>query len=369
MWTRATAGVAAVPAELAGVLTSIPLNGVVVAGDGLTSADADAAVRLAELAGWPLIAEPHSGARRGAQALRGADALLTSAAFTSRHRPDLVVVCGRVGLSRAVLRWLAGAPHVVVDRGPWRDVTRSARTVYTVGAETLAAIDPTPVDDDWSAGWRQAAARASTAVDAELDADDRLTEPRIARDLAAAVPDEGALVVASSMPIRDLDLTMAPRALAVLANRGVSGIDGFASTVQGIALSGRFRGPVVGLAGDLSLLHDVNGLLPADPRPDATIVVVNNDGGGIFSLLEQGRELPPAPFEQLFGTPHGVDFAALAAAYRIHHRRATTVEELVAAAAPGEGLRLVEVRTERAANAALHARLREVAAAAVDAES
>jgi 2-succinyl-5-enolpyruvyl-6-hydroxy-3-cyclohexene-1-carboxylate synthase len=150
----------------------------------------------------------------------------------------------------------------------------------------------------------------------------------------------------------------------VVANRGVSGIDGFVSTVQGVALA--HVGPTVALAGDLSLLHDINGLLPGpDTRPDVTYVVVNNDGGGIFSLLPQGTRVAPAEFERVFGTPHGMVLADLAAAYQLGHVLVSTAEELRAAVAEPVGQRIVEVRTDRAENAALHERLRTTAAAAV----
>jgi 2-succinyl-5-enolpyruvyl-6-hydroxy-3-cyclohexene-1-carboxylate synthase len=194
--------------------------------------------------------------------------------------------------------------------------------------------------------------------------DSGLTEPRIARDVAALLPAGGALVVASSMPIRDLDLTMQPRdGIRVIANRGVSGIDGFVSTAVGVALA--HPGAVVALAGDLSLLHDVNGLL-ADPRPDLTLVVVNNDGGGIFSLLPQAAGDDAATFERLFGTPHGIDVGQLAAAYGVGHSLVASPHELVSAVtAEPSGIHLVEVRTDRAANADLHRRLREAAAAAL----
>jgi 2-succinyl-5-enolpyruvyl-6-hydroxy-3-cyclohexene-1-carboxylate synthase len=204
----------------------------------------------------------------------------------------------------------------------------------------------------------------TSAIDGVLDETDTLTEPRVARDVAALLPSGATLVVASSMPIRDLDLTMAPReGLRVIANRGVSGIDGFVSTATGVALA--HDGPTYALTGDLSLLHDVNGLLgPA--HADITFVVVNNDGGGIFSLLPQSGSDDDTTFERLFGTPHGVDLARLAAAYDVGHCHVRTASELATAlAAPPRGVRLVEVRTDRRENAALHDRLRAAGAAAL----
>jgi 2-succinyl-5-enolpyruvyl-6-hydroxy-3-cyclohexene-1-carboxylate synthase len=356
-------GDAAVPPGLAQALHGVR-RGVVVCGD-CPAAMATAAVGLAERAGWPLVAEPHSNARRGPQALRATDALLRDPGFSESFRPDLVVVVGRVGLSRALLGWLAATPHVVVDPyGSRWDVTRTAQAIIRCSPLGLASAPVHAADPGWSAGWARAAAAAGEALDAMLDAAPILSEPQVAREVAALVPADGVLVVSSSMPIRDLDAVMRPRALRVVANRGVSGIDGFVSTAQGVALA--HDGPTVALGGDLSLLHDVNGLLPGpDVRPDVTYVVINNDGGGIFSLLPQAAGVAPADFERVFGTPHGMVLADVATAYQLGHALVSTTEELRAALAAPDGLRIVEVRTDRAVNAALHDRLRDTAAAAV----
>ena len=343
---------------------------VVLAGDLPHRAEGQLVAEFAADHGWPLIAEPHSNARRGPAAVVGADALVRNPHFTAEHVPDLVVVCGRLGLSRAVLGWLAATPAevIVIDPyGGWWDPTRSATTVVaadlsSLGPSTSAAAGE-PADHGWLSDWVAAGRAVAAAVDAELDGVGTLTEPRLARELAAGLPDGAQLVVASSMPIRDLDLTMRPRdGLHVLANRGVSGIDGFVSTAVGAALG--HDGPTWALAGDLSLLHDVNGLL-ADPLPDLTLVVVNNDGGGIFSLLPQAAA-GLASFERIFGTPHGVDLAQVVTGYAGNHQLLTDVEELTeAVAAPPKGVRVLEVRTERDANAELHRRLTAAADEAV----
>jgi 2-succinyl-5-enolpyruvyl-6-hydroxy-3-cyclohexene-1-carboxylate synthase len=299
-------------------------------------------------------------------ALRATDAVLRDPGFAAAYRPDLAVVVGRVGLSRALLGWLAETPHVVVDpyRSGW-DVTRTARAVIRCSPGSLADASATPAAPEWLAGWLRAARAAGDAVDAVLDAAGAgLSEPLVAREVAASVPPASALVVSSSMPIRDLDTVMRPRSLRIVANRGVSGIDGFVSTAQGVALT--HDGPTVALGGDLSLLHDVNGLLPGpDARPDVTYVVINNDGGGIFSLLPQHSGVAPADFERLFGTPHGMALGDLAAAYRIPHLEVGDVDGLRRAVTSPAGLQIVEVRTDRDRNAALHDRLRDAAAAAV----
>jgi 2-succinyl-5-enolpyruvyl-6-hydroxy-3-cyclohexene-1-carboxylate synthase len=327
-----------------------------------------AVLAFAARSGWPVLAEPHSNARRGPNALGGgADLLLAHEAFIATHEPGLVLVAGRAGLTRSTLGWLARTPHVVVDRdGTWADPTRRALAV--VSADLTALVDVTATAaTGWLDVWTSASASMTDAIDAVLDEDATLSEPRVARDLTAALPDGAALVVASSMPIRDVDLTLRPRAgVQLLANRGVSGIDGFVSTASGVALV--HDGPTWALAGDLSLLHDVNGLLvgPDEERPDLTIVVVNNDGGGIFSMLPQSAG-DARGFERLFGTPHGRDLSAVASAYGVAHTHVSTPAELTAALSDQpKDLGIVEVRTDRAANAELHQRLRAAALAAVD---
>jgi 2-succinyl-5-enolpyruvyl-6-hydroxy-3-cyclohexene-1-carboxylate synthase len=130
-----------------------------------------------------------------------------------------------------------------------------------------------------------------------------------------------------------------------------------------VALGRGERGPTTALCGDLSLLHDINGLLPGpDERPPVAFVVINNDGGGIFSLLPQGSSVDPASFERLFGTPHGVNLQRLAAAYDTDYSPVGDADQLAEALAPRGRPHLIEIRTDRAANAALHARLRAVTA-------
>ena len=206
------------------------------------------------------------------------------------------------------------------------------------------------------------------AADAILDGEaGGLSEPRLARDVGALLPGGALLWAASSLPVRDLDRHLAPRSgLRVLANRGASGIDGLVSAAIGAALAHQAAGggPAVALLGDLALVHDAAGLIlgPDEPRPDLCLLVVNNDGGGIFSTLEQAAY--PASFERVFGTPHGTGVADLAAAAGLPYTRITSAAGLPAALG-GSGLRLAEVRTDRAAGAALRAALGTAARAAI----
>ncbi|HEX3920970.1 MAG TPA: 2-succinyl-5-enolpyruvyl-6-hydroxy-3-cyclohexene-1-carboxylic-acid synthase [Streptosporangiaceae bacterium] len=344
-------------------------RGVVVCGDG----DYDPAplLELAEAASWPVLAEPSSSARQGPNALAAYGYLLDAPGFAASHRPDVIVSAGRPGLSRGQIAFLRGAPgaagprHVVLAQGPgrWADPARSATQV----AAEVRLSGPGPGRPSaWLADWKRADAAARRAADEVLDSAAELTEPRLARDLAAALPPGALLWAASSLPVRDLDQQMSPRdGLRILASRGTSGIDGLASSAIGAALAHQAAGggPAAALLGDLALVHDAPGLMlgPAEPRPDLCLVVVNNDGGGIFSTLEQAAF--PGPFERVFGTPHGTDIGLLARAAGIPHAildRAAGLPD----ALRGTGLRIIEMRTERGAGADLRARLRRVATAA-----
>ncbi len=345
-------------------------RGVVVCGDG--DYDAPALVELAERAGWPVLAEPSSGGRRGPNALSAYQYLLATPEFVRAHQPDLIISAGRPGLSRAQIAFLgtglgraglgAGSArrHVVVAQGPgrWADPRRAATDV----AQALR-LTGTPRGTAWRDGWQRADEAARRAVDAVLDGEKNLTEPRLARDLASALPEGALLWSASSQPVRDIDLGLLPRAdLRVLASRGTSGIDGTTSSAIGAALA--HGGPAFALIGDLAFLHDAAGLAlgPEEPRPDLCLVVVNNDGGGIFSTLEQAAF--PGPFERLFGTPHGTGLHHLAAAFGLPYQRIEQPGDLTKAL-QGTGLRMVEAQTSRAAGAELRARLRAAAAGAI----
>jgi 2-succinyl-5-enolpyruvyl-6-hydroxy-3-cyclohexene-1-carboxylate synthase len=359
-WVRVSRG----EGVAAPALEELPERGAVVVGEG--AADAGAAVALAEAAGWPLLAEPTGGARRGPNALASYPLLLCDPGFAARHRADLVVTVGKPGLSRSVQAWLRTARRqVVVDPyADWADPTRTAAQVLPA---VPVAAGASPPESEWLLTWRKADDAACAAVDAVLDADSTLSEPRVARDLGAVLPDGSLLVAGSSRPVRDLDAYLRPRAgLRVIGNRGASGIDGLVSTAMGAALAQQRAGggPAYALIGDLAYLHDRNGLVlgPDEVRPDLVIVVVDNDGGGIFSLLPQAGA---AGFERVFGTPHGVDLAADCAAVGVPFAEVRTPDKFAAAVTDGRGLCVVRVRTDRAATARLHRRLQAAVTAAL----
>jgi 2-succinyl-5-enolpyruvyl-6-hydroxy-3-cyclohexene-1-carboxylate synthase len=304
------------------------------------------AVRLSEQLQWPLVCEPVSG-HRPAGSITTAHHLLSHPGFVSSQRPDAAVVFGRVGISRALASALSAASTIVVDPWGWADPTRNAHFI-AAGIPRLGDVPPR--SGLWLDRWNEAELLARTALDGWLDSND-LTEPRVARDVARAGL-AGVLCVASSMPVRDLDWFMEGSEIHVVANRGASGIDGFVSTVLGVAAVE--ERPVTALAGDLSMLHDMNGFLLRD-RPECVFVVINNDGGGIFSMLPQAQF--PEDFELVFGTPHGRSFQDLARLHRLAYELVESPDRLGPAIHAGhdrDGITLIEVRTSRSHNVDAH---------------
>lgn len=319
------------------------------------------AVRLADQLGWPLLAEATSGARTGYPAVSAYDALLRHRPFADSHRPDLVIRIGSIGLSSALNRFLdSSIRQITVHNGPFVPDPRRASSLIVRSdpvsfCETLCSRAGKVATPDWLESWMEADAAARREIDRVLRGFPEWTEPGLARGLAACLPNGSSLVAASSMPIRDLDWFMQPREhLRLFSNRGANGIDGFVSSVVGIALSS--PGYTAALCGDLSLLHDQNGLLFARNNDvDAAFVVANNNGGGIFSFLPQAAG--ESHFEDLFGTPHNIDLGPLMRAYGLEY----TLLENQAALAPAierartqGGIHVLEARTDRRRNVEVH---------------
>ncbi|MPR00584.1 2-succinyl-5-enolpyruvyl-6-hydroxy-3-cyclohexene-1-carboxylic-acid synthase [Modestobacter sp. I12A-02628] len=379
-WTSAATepGPLAAP-SLASLASRRRRRTVVVAGDAPTAVGRAAAV-IADQRGWPVLAEPSSGAWGATGAVRGAALLLGTPHWIAEHRPDRVLVVGRPTLSRPVGALLADPDVAVETLGPtprWPDPGRGSAVVGGVRIDlgsVLGGADAAgSTDEAWLPAWSDAAARVGAAVDAVLDApvDGRpaLTAARLARDLVAALPAGALLVLGSSTPVRDVDRLAVPRAgLTVLANRGVAGIDGTISTATGAALAHQAAGggPAFALMGDLTFLHDMTGLVEGDgePLPDLTVVVGDNDGGGIFAQLEPGRDAYRDRYRRVFGTPHGRDLVAVARALGWPATAVTTPDQLQQALAAG-GRRVVVVRTDQRAEAELATRLRDAAATAL----
>ena len=300
---------------------------------------------LAAEAGWPLLAEPSSGARTG-PALRTYRLLLAtdarrrrSSGSSSSATPPCPGRCSGC--------WLAGGRRGARRRTPpGRGPTPSPRSPPT------GAVDGTD-DPAWLAAWQEADASVSRQLDALVD-EAGFTAYHVAGAVSRALPPGGHLVVGASNPIRDLDLMATAYDVGsrrkVIANRGLSGIDGTVSTAIGASLARKAESRNLALMGDVTFLHDSNGLVigPDEPRPDLTIVVANDDGGSIFATLEQGAEDYAHAYERLFGTPHHVDLAALCQATGTPHWRVDSAAELDhALASPNGGIEVVEAVVDR----------------------
>jgi 2-succinyl-5-enolpyruvyl-6-hydroxy-3-cyclohexene-1-carboxylate synthase len=375
-------------------------RGVMVAGreerrDGLAQATA----AFAAAVGWPLLADPLSGARRGPDAVAHYDALLRDEAFAASVTPDLVLRVGDLPVSKPLRTWLAGlteARQVALDpEGAWQDpasllndslALEPAGTLGRLaGQTTLLQLARGAGADDWLARWRSADERAAEAIVGVL-AEDQLSEPALAAELGVLLPATATLFVASSMPVRDIETFWPVRAdpPRVLCNRGASGIDGTVSAAFGAAA--HCPGPVVLLIGDVALAHDIGGLLAATRLGlKLTIVLLDNGGGGIFDFLAvSSASMAHAPdasaggpraaerpaevrvghddiYSRHIATPTGLDFAQAAALYGLEHQRIATVVELRAALeralTPAVGSMIVHVQTERTRNVELHRRI------------
>ena len=313
--------------------------------------------RLCAERGWPLLAEPTSNVRVPEWALAAGELLVADRDFRSSSLPELVIQLGSTPTTRAMQAVTADATTLVIVDPEGADPDPARRAQVTLRCEpddlapALREAAPGHADDGWRDAWTEADGAVRAAVDELLDGWDEPFEGRVARDIASLAPFAATMFAGSSMPVRDLAAYMAPRqALRVVANRGASGIDGSVASALGIA---SVTQPALALIGDLALLHDASALLWS-ARHDAhlVLVVVDNDGGGIFSLLPQAA-LDIEEFERLFGTPHGerLDVGALAAAAGAGYALVGTASELpaaVSAAQGGRGVHLVHVRVDRA---------------------
>jgi 2-succinyl-5-enolpyruvyl-6-hydroxy-3-cyclohexene-1-carboxylate synthase len=348
-------------------------RGVIVCGPRDAWDDLPGAVRaLSESLGYPVLAEAASQVRfRLPEALAHYDSLLKHLPLADAARPEAVVRIGGGLTSKTLQQWLdaSGAWTLCLsDDGALFDPGHSASmavcgdAVHACAglARRLQRREPRPLST-----LAQAERRARAALRDAFEAETRLSEPGAARELAAALPREALLFVSSSMPVRDLDAWAAAGQARVLANRGANGIDGIVSSALGAAAA--TGQPTAVLIGDLALLHDLSGLLAAQRlRVPLLLVVVNNDGGGIFNFLPVAQATEH--FEGLFATPHGLDLSHAAALCGARLSRPRTAAELRACVHEGlgHGLQMVEVRTERSANVERHRELQRVVAGALE---
>ncbi|WP_273847143.1 2-succinyl-5-enolpyruvyl-6-hydroxy-3-cyclohexene-1-carboxylic-acid synthase [Rubrobacter calidifluminis] len=347
-------------------------RGIVVAGRLGSRREGEAVLDLAGELGWPLLPDVVSQLRlggKGGTLVPYYDLLLADEDFVRGSRPDAILQFGGGPVSKRLQRFLERAKpgvRAVVHESPFRldpEHAASHRFEAAVGEFCVALRRevrerPGKPDPAWTERWVSASEEIGRRLAGGFSGDQELSEPLVARLVTRHIPAGHALCLASSMPVRDVDAfgVAEGEPVPVFANRGASGIDGTVATAAGYA--GGTGRPVTLLIGDLALLHDLNSLALIRGLP-VTVVVVNNGGGGIFSMLPVARQKKNL-FERYFGTPHGLTFESASAMFGLRYERPATVEEFVEAyrkACSGEDPSLLEVRTDRAENAALHERI------------
>ncbi len=348
--------------------------------------------RLACRLGYPVLADPLSQLRCGSHdrdmILSSYDAFLRIDAFSESAQPELILRFGAMPTSKPLLLYMkryASCPLVVIDGyGGWEEPTQLASQLIHVSPVALcqgllAALDLSvereepqpPVIQEWVALWRDADTVTRRTLERVIQDFNELFEGRVFSELAGLLPDGTTLYTGNSMPVRDLDTFFggSERLIRFMGNRGANGIDGLISSALGASAGGGQDDSTVLVIGDLSFFHDLNGLLAARlHRLNLTIVLINNDGGGIFSFLPQAAY--PEHFEQLFGTPTGLDFRLAVQMFGGRFQRVEDWEQFRDAVNLGRatgGLHVIEVPTERASNVRMHRQLWEATGNALNA--
>jgi 2-succinyl-5-enolpyruvyl-6-hydroxy-3-cyclohexene-1-carboxylate synthase len=309
--------------------------------------------KLAADLGWPILAEPTANMAAAPTVISHGVLIAGEPGFRDAHAPDVVITAGAFGLSRATTSLVRSAGmHVAIDLGTAREVCNPTRTAQLVLDRIPMAPEDSPRDPQWLADWQSAEAAVIEALRGQIGVGaPRFTGIDAAVITAAAARPDGLMLVAASWPVRHLEaFAKLPPSTTMIGNRGTNGIDGLVATAWGAAAAHQEQGggPALALLGDLAFLHDHNGLLapPGEPEPDLTLVVVDNGGGGIFHQLEQARPEFAADFERLFGTPHGLDLAAVSAATGRPTQSAGSAAELAALllGQTGHGVQVVIAR-------------------------
>jgi 2-succinyl-5-enolpyruvyl-6-hydroxy-3-cyclohexene-1-carboxylate synthase len=357
-------------------------RGLLVCGPYERSDLADAAVKFSAATGFPILADPLSGVRFGPHrhlsVLDTYDGFLRHPATAAALAPDVVFRVGAIPTSKPLQQFLAaasGCTHLVIDPGAPRDPAHLATThLQSDPAELLRCVSNAiqcehfPASPSWTGLWHSAERVTHAKIDSTLRRIEEPFEGRAILETVSALPEGTTLVIGNSMPIRDVDAFARgdERNLRLVGNRGANGIDGVISSALGAAAVSSER--IVLLIGDLSFFHDLSGLLAAGRFGlSATIVVLNNDGGGIFSFLPQASQLDPQLFESLFGTPIGLDISAVADLYRASYVKPASwceFQQALTRSFTTNGLTIIEHVTDRQRNVALH---REISGAVVEA--
>ncbi|HDX9576926.1 TPA: 2-succinyl-5-enolpyruvyl-6-hydroxy-3-cyclohexene-1-carboxylic-acid synthase [Bacillus pseudomycoides] len=352
-------------------------KGLIVCGDDSHPDIAEAVVAFSETYGYPILADPLSGLRSGVHRKETIidcyDTFLRNEQLRDSWKPDVIIRFGGMPVSKAIMQYLKKqkeALHIVVDEsGNWRDsALMSTEVVYANDAsfcEQLVNGVKHQNNQEWLHMWQHVNAAVKEKL-ADIKSYEHAFEGKVITELVDVLPKEATLFVSNSMPIRDTDTFFFTneKNIEVVANRGVNGIDGIVSTALGVSVA---RDPLVLVVGDLSFYHDLNGLLAAKLHDlHATIVVVNNDGGGIFSFLPQYEQ--KEHFEALFGTPLGLDYEHVVKMYNGSFQRVHTWEAFRHEVNKGtreKGLHVIEIKTDREENLHLHRDMMKKAAVVV----
>lgn len=343
-------------------------RGVIVAGRGSD----ESVVALARALQWPILADSRSGVRGSAHhdvVVSHFDGVIRAEEFVQHHQPEVVLRVGEPPASKVLAQWLTKCAARIVHVHPYAkvidpDYSVSMRVVADV-ASVVAAVAPavSATEPTWLRAWMNAEQAANEVVTQWTNS--RWSEPSVARIMSGVAASDSQVVVSSSMPVRDLEWFGGACNARVHSNRGANGIDGVVSTAIGVALA--TAKTTFLLIGDVAMLHDVNGLIALSSRDiDVRIVVVNNNGGSIFSFLPQASVLNGNDFEALYGTPHDVHFESLAHAYGVSFDRVTNADSLRQALAQ-RGPRIIEACTDRSVNVSQHDELNASIAVAVNA--
>ncbi|MGR3765466.1 2-succinyl-5-enolpyruvyl-6-hydroxy-3-cyclohexene-1-carboxylic-acid synthase [Rossellomorea sp. NS-SX7] len=366
---RVMGGVRGLSSDMRDDLTGVLMEkqkGLIICGPGLDVSAIDSITDFAELHGFPIVADPLSQVRSGEHSKENVietyDAFLKAKEINDDLQPDLIIRFGAMPVSKPLTLFLKGLPEVpywVVSSGEeWQDPIAKA-TEFIYCDERLFCTDLKAGAQNKDAGWLQLWKTVNDLSKHILQTDDQpWNEGKAVKQLIEQLPEGASIFASNSMPIRDIDTFFfnTDRKISVQANRGANGIDGVVSTALGMSTGNT---PLYLLIGDLAFFHDLNGLLVAKKYGlDITIVVMNNNGGGIFSFLPQASE--GTYFEELFGTPMDLDFSSAAAFYGAHFSLVKEEGEFVEALKNAEqhkGIKIIEVLTNREENVAIHRKL------------
>lgn len=334
--------------------------------------DARDLLYLANKMGWPVLADPRSGARveENEVVICAMDSLVRDEQFARLQKPEIILRIGEPLVSKVVNSWLAAskATQIVVTSTPVLIDPEQMTKLHIVSdwqsIRELISRHSGNKDRSWLKSWSDADAKAQRAINNALADEPTLSEPAIARAVYRTAPEHSNLFVSSSMPIRDIEWFAAPRVgLQVYANRGVNGIDGVVSTAVGVALA--TKSITILLIGDLAFLHDSNALINCITRDiDLRIVLIDNCGGGIFSFLPQATAIESAKFEKVFGTPHNADLVLIAKAHGLVATTVTSLDQLTDALLI-RGPQLIRIATDRSENVRVHERINQMVSAAL----